>query len=155
MLLVQKLNKVIYDAATIDKYITAVFALLNPANNELLTVSAGHNPTYILRKNKKVEELKTGGIPLGMMDMAFPYESSKSILHPGDSILFYTDGVTEAMNDKEEEYDEMRPLKDFLVKHSAVSARNFIDDLLADLNDFTGDTPQSDDITALYLTKDN
>lgn len=153
--LVQKLNKVIYDAATIDKYITAVFALLNPASNEVLSVSAGHNPTYILRKNKKVEELKTGGIPLGMMDLPFPYESSKSILQPGDSILFYTDGVTEAMNDKEEEYDDIRPLKDFLVKHSAVTARNFIDDLLADLNDFTGDTPQSDDITALYLTKNN
>ena len=136
-----------------EKYITAVFAVLDPESNELLTVNAGHNPTYILRKDKKIEELKTGGIPLGMMQMAFPYESSKTILQDGDSILFYTDGVTEAMNSQEEEYDDIRPLKDFLLKYSVKTAKEFIDDLMADLHDFTGDTPQSDDITALYLTK--
>jgi len=151
--LVQKLNEVVFDAATLEKYITAVFAVLDPKSGKFFCVSAGHNPTYILRKNKKVEELNTGGIPLGMMQMAFPYESSKSILKPGDSILLYTDGVTEAMNDKEEEYDDIRPLKDFLISHSAITAKNFIDELMDDLHKFTGDTPQSDDITALYLTK--
>ena len=151
--LVQKLNEVIFDAATIDKYITAVFAVLDPKNGELLSVSAGHNPTYILRKNKKIDELKTGGIPLGMMQMAFPYDSNKTVLKPGDSLLLYTDGVTEAMNEKEEEYDDIRPLKKFLTSHTAGTAKNFIDDLMADLHEFTGDTPQSDDITALYVTK--
>ena len=73
--LVQKLNEIINSAATIDKYITAVFAILNPKTGEFLSVNAGHNPTYILRKNRSIEELVTGGIPLGMMRQPFPYES--------------------------------------------------------------------------------
>ena len=151
--LVQKLNEVIHDAATIEKYITAVFAVLDPQSGELISVNAGHNPTYILRKNKKVDELLTGGIPLGMMRMAFPYESSTTVLNKGDSILFYTDGVTEAMNEDEEEYDDLRPLKNFLITNSDTSAEIFITQLLKDLEEFTGETEQSDDITALYITK--
>jgi phosphoserine phosphatase RsbU/P len=151
--LVQKLNEVIFDAATIEKYITAVFAILDPVKNELLTVNAGHNPTYILRKDKSIDELKSGGIPLGMMRFSFPYESSKSVLNAGDGVFFYTDGVTEAMNENEEEYDDIKPLKDFLTSNKASSAANFVNNLLVDLNEFTGETPQSDDITALYLLK--
>jgi len=149
--MVQKLNEIIFDASTIEKYLTAIFILLDPNTGELQSVNAGHNPSYILRKNKKIDELKTGGIPLGMIRKAFPYESSKSLLKPGDSALFYTDGVTEAMNVKEEEYDDIRPLKDFLISNNTSTAKIFIQNLIADLNDFTSDTPQSDDITALYL----
>jgi sigma-B regulation protein RsbU (phosphoserine phosphatase) len=153
--LVKKLNEVIYDAATIDKYITAVFSVLDPKKNELLTVNAGHNPTYILRRDKIIEELTIGGIPLGMMRVSSPYESSKWVLKPGDSVFFYTDGVTEAMNEREEEYDDVRPIKNFLISNKALNTKKFINELIADLNDFTGTTPQSDDITALYLMKDD
>lgn len=152
-ILVQKLNKVIYDAATIDKYITAVFAVLDPEKSELITVSAGHNPTYLLRQNSVVEELSTGGIPLGMMSIPFPYESSISRINPGDSVLFYTDGVTEAMNENEQEYDDIKPLKKFLISHKSENAAIFIENLMTDLHNFTGNTPQSDDITALYLIR--
>ena len=151
--LVQTLNEVIFDAATIEKYITAFFALLDPQSGELESVSAGHNPIYILRKNKKVDELLTGGIPLGMMRMSFPYESLKTTLEPGDSILLYTDGVTEAMNENEEEFDDIYPLKDFLISQHGADAKRCIDNLVANLKQFTGDTPQSDDITALYITR--
>jgi sigma-B regulation protein RsbU (phosphoserine phosphatase) len=153
--LVNKLNEVIYDAATIDKYITAVFSVLDPKKNELLTVNAGHNPTYILRRDKSIEEMTTGGIPLGMMSTPFPYESSTWALKPGDSVFFYTDGVTEAMNEREEEYEDLRPIKNFLVSNKVLTAKNFINELIADINDFTGATPQSDDITALYLLKND
>ncbi len=151
--LIQKLNTIIWDSSTLDKYITGFFAVIEPKSGEIQSVNAGHNPTYILRKNKKVEELTTGGIPLGLMQMAFPYESSKSVLNPGDKILFYTDGVTEAMNKDEEEYDDMRPLKNFLISNNATNVKSFIQDLMADLYSFTGDTPQSDDITVLYLER--
>lgn len=152
--LVQKLNEIIFDASTIEKYITAFFVLLEPKTGDLESVNAGHNPSYILRKDKKIIELATGGIPLGMMREAFPYESLKSNLNPGDSALFYTDGVTEAMNEKEEEYDDIRPLRDFLSSNSVPTAKDFINNLIADLNDFTSGTPQSDDITALYLCRE-
>ncbi|MCB0284452.1 MAG: PP2C family protein-serine/threonine phosphatase [Calditrichaeota bacterium] len=151
--LVQKLNSIIWNSSTLDKYITAFFAVLDPASGELESVNAGHNPIYILRSNKKLEELKTGGIPLGMMNIPFPYESSKATINPGDHVLLYTDGVTEAMNAEEEEYDDIRSLKKFLVAKNSSAAKDFITNLINDVNDFTGDTPQSDDITALYLTR--
>lgn len=153
--LVKKLNEVIYDAATIDKYITAVFAVLDPQKNELLMVNAGHNPTYIVRNNKSLESMDTGGIPLGMIRVPPPYGSIKWILKPGDSVFFYTDGVTEAMNEKEEQYDDIRPITKFLEKSKAKTAQYFIEELITDMNDFTSSTPQSDDITALYLMKTN
>ncbi len=149
-LLVHKLNEVVHNAATLEKYITAVFAVLDPKTGELITVNAGHNPTYLLRNNKSIEELRTGGIPLGMMKTAH-YESAHTFLNTGDSILFYTDGVTEAMNEQDEEYDDVHPIKEFLVKNNALTAEEFINTLLHDLDEFTGDTDQSDDITALFL----
>lgn len=151
--LVQKLNLVIYNAATIDKYITAFFAILNPTTGELEALSAGHNPIYIIRESNQIEELKTGGIPLGMMGLPFPYESEKHVLQPGDRMLLYTDGVTEAMNEDEEEYDDIVSLKSFLNNNQSEDARIFIQHLFQDINRFTANTPQSDDITALYLIR--
>ena len=57
------------------------------------------------------------------------------------------------MNAEEEEYDDIRSLKKFLVAKNSSAAKDFITNLINDVNDFTGDTPQSDDITALYLTR--
>jgi serine phosphatase RsbU (regulator of sigma subunit) len=127
--------------------------VLDPEKKELVTVNAGHNPTYLRHRDNTLEDLTIGGIPLGMMREAPPYQSTKFILKPGDSVLYYTDGVTEAMNEKEEQYDDLRPLKNFLSSNKTHTARDFIDELIADVNDFTGSTPQSDDITALYLLK--
>ena len=155
--LVQRLNMVIFKAATIEKYITAFFAILDPKTGELETVNAGHNPTYIVRANKKFEELKTGGIPLGMMGLPFPYTSKITALNPGDRLLLYTDGVTEAMNENEEEFDDVIGFEKYVKKNakSGVLAKEFIDQLIKDIEIFTGNTPQSDDITAFYLLRNH
>ena len=88
-----------------------------------------------------------------MVREAFPYESSKLVLNPGDRIFFYTDGVTEAMNEREEEYNNIKPITNFLTASTAANAKIFIDDLMDDIDNFTGSTPQSDDITALIVMK--
>jgi len=93
--LVAKLNEVIWNSSTLEKYITAFFALLDPKTGTFESVNAGHNYSYILRSDKNIDELKVGGVPLGMMDMPFPYESEKTIINVEDKLLFYTDGVTE------------------------------------------------------------
>jgi sigma-B regulation protein RsbU (phosphoserine phosphatase) len=151
--LVQKLNLVVYNASTIDKYITAFFAILDPQKGQLEALSAGHNPIFIIRKNKRIEKLNTGGIPLGMMGLPFPYQSDTHILQSGDRMLLYTDGVTEAMNENEEEYDDVVSLESFLKKNMPDSAQQLINDLYEDIKKFTGNTPPGDDITALYLIR--
>lgn len=151
--LVQKLNKVIYDAAPVDKYITAFFAILDPGTGRLETLNAGHNPVYIARNGSAVEKLKTGGIPLGIMGLPFPYESEKTVLNPGDRLLLYTDGVTEAMNDAEEEYNDVVSLEAFLMGNNPGNAKQFVHDLMEDIGRFTGNAPPGDDITVLYIRR--
>ena len=151
--LVTKLNEVIWNSSTLEKYITAFFTVLEPESGRLESVNAGHNPIYLSHANGDQEELKTGGIPLGMMGAPFPYESVFNTMEAGSSLLMYTDGVTEAMNEKEEEYDDFYPLAQFLKKQKTAAPHEFIKRLMDDLHAFTGATPQSDDITALYLLR--
>jgi sigma-B regulation protein RsbU (phosphoserine phosphatase) len=148
-----RLNKVIFNASTEDKYITFYTGILNGTDHTLQSLNAGHNPPYLYHRDGKIEELRSGGIPFGMMGLDFPYQSEILTINSGESLLLYTDGVTEAMNENEEEYDDMRPLKSFLKKHINEDAGQFIDQLIQDIKDFTADTPQSDDITALYLRR--
>lgn len=88
-----------------------------------------------------------------MLDMDFPYESERFSLGSGERLLLYTDGITEASNDKYDLYDTDAPLKDFVRHHAPVRADTFIQELITDVKRFTGDAPQSDDITALYILR--
>ena len=149
--LARRLNKVIAHASTDDKFITAFFALLTPSTGEIESLNAGHNPSYVMKKDGTLQELKVGGIPLGMIDMDLPYESEKITLEGGERILFYTDGITEAANEDDHFYDDDKPLSTFFLKHTPEKAELFIADLISDIKRYTGSAPQSDDITALYL----
>jgi sigma-B regulation protein RsbU (phosphoserine phosphatase) len=129
-------------------------AILDPKTGELESLNAGHNQIYLL-KNKKLIELRVGGVPFGMMGMDFPYQSEKHIIEPGDRIVFYTDGVNEAMNEDEEEFDDVIGFENYVREHATpeITAQEFIDQLMKAIADFTTGTPQSDDITAMYLVR--
>jgi serine phosphatase RsbU (regulator of sigma subunit) len=146
-----KLNKVIWRASTDDKFITAFIAVLSPDTGELELLNAGHNPAYLLRNSSSVQEFSAAGLPLGMVDMDFPYQSERVTIERGERLLLYTDGITEASDEHEEFYDDHSPLRDFVLHHRPGRADAFIADLIRDIKEFTGSAPQSDDITALYL----
>jgi serine phosphatase RsbU (regulator of sigma subunit) len=151
--LAARLNRVIAHASTEDKFITAFFALLDPASGELHSVNAGHNPVFLLRSGGTLTELSLGGIPLGMIDMDFPYQSESLVLESGDRLLLYTDGIPEATDGRQRLYEEDFPLREFVAGHVPDRASAFIAELIADVKKFTGSAPQNDDITALYLMK--
>jgi serine phosphatase RsbU (regulator of sigma subunit) len=150
--LAEKLNRVIHSASTAEKFITASIAILDPMTGEIESVNAGHNPTYVRRKDGSVEELAAGGLALGILE-DFPFSAERAVLAPGERLLLYTDGITEARNRDEVLYDTVRPLKDFVARHAPDRAESFITVLTTDISDFTGAAPQSDDITALYLIR--
>ncbi len=148
-----KLNKLIYDSSPPDKFITCYISILDPATGEIDIINAGHNPSLQLKKNKQLEKIEAGGVALGMFDMGLSYEGEKRKIEMGERILMFTDGIPEAMNENEEEYSDER-LEKFCVDNCFHSAEKFIDELVNDVRSFTKDTPQSDDITALYLIRE-
>ncbi len=147
-----KLNKLIYESSPPDKFITCFISILDPTTGELDIINAGHNPSLCLRRGKELEKIEAGGVALGMFDMGLPYQSQKIKIEKGERILMYTDGIPEAMNEKEEEYSDEK-LEQFCLDNCFHSASDFINHLVADVRSFTKDTPQSDDITALYLIR--
>jgi phosphoserine phosphatase RsbU/P len=151
--IVARLNTAIHTASTDDKFITAFFALFDPATGDLESVNAGHNTIYWRKADGTVVELQKGGIPLGMLDLGLPYESEKVMLGSGDRLLLYTDGIPEAQNGAQELYDTAQPLKEFFTTVLPSAAAPFLDALMADLRGFVRDAPQADDITALYLLR--
>lgn len=147
-----KLNKIIYDASTADKFITCFISILDPVTGELDIINAGHNPSLHLRKNKVLDKINAGGVAFGMFDMGLPFQGEKRKIEKGERILMFTDGIPEAMDENEEEYSDER-LEKFCVDNCFFNADKFINELVADVRSFTKETPQSDDITALYLIR--
>lgn len=151
-ILSEKLNKIIFQATPPDKYITCFIAILNPSNDEIISINAGHNPSLHFKDNNLIGKIDDGGIAFGMFDMGLPYVSQKTKLVSGERILMFTDGITEAMNEFEEEYSDEK-LEKYCINNCSQDADLFLQNLIQDVRSFTKDTPQSDDITALYLIK--
>ena len=147
-----RLNKLIYKSSPSDKFITFFIAVLDSKTGELDIVNAGHNPIFLLRKNGMLEKLDAGGVGLGMFDFGIPYTGQKSIMNSGDKLFLYTDGIPEAMNEKEEEYSDDKMIN-FFLNHSQNSSKDFIDALVKDVKEYSGSALQSDDITAIILKR--
>jgi len=151
--MVQKLNRVIFHASPMNKFITAFFAVLDPATGELEYVSAGHNPAFISTPEEKIVQLHTGGVILGMMNMELPFGSEKMTLEPGQRFFLYTDGIPEASKLDDDIMYEDETLEQFFKDHYQLSPKDFVTRLLDEVFEFTEGAPQSDDITALYVKR--
>lgn len=151
--LARQLNRAICKASTDEKFITAFLAFLNPTTGVIESLSAGHNPVYLVKNDRTIQELSTGGVAIGMLDMDFPYQTETSIIEKGQSLLLYTDGVTEAIDEQNRLYDNICPLTKFTLGNVSSPAERFIQDLTSDIRRFAGNAPQADDITAMYLRR--
>jgi phosphoserine phosphatase RsbU/P len=131
------------------RFTTAFIAEYDPASRWLAYVNAGHNPPLLRRRSGAFEELKTGGLPLGVMESAV-YEKGSVVLEPGDLLAAFTDGVVEAQNEAGEEYGEPR-LRQMLQAYAASPPEIILRSLLFDIQAFAGTAPQHDDVTLLLL----
>ena len=131
-------------------FVTMYFGKLDLLTGELAYSNAGHNPPLIIREGGKVEWLKLpDGLVLGV-DMDTPYITQTTRLNPGDTIVVYSDGVTEAMNKKKELFSEERLLKT-LEKNSTGTPEQIVNAVTDAVNDFASGAYQSDDITVLAI----
>jgi sigma-B regulation protein RsbU (phosphoserine phosphatase) len=133
-----------------DKFITFFWGSLKSASREFRYVNAGHNPPFLLRTNGAIERLEIGGIILGLMKTLNPYMEGSVTLEPGDIVVMFTDGVSEAMNGQEVDFTEER-LQEVLKTVRTKSPSEIIHAIQTALEEHTQGTPQSDDITMLVV----
>ncbi|MFH0734789.1 MAG: GAF domain-containing SpoIIE family protein phosphatase [bacterium] len=143
------INDLVAENIISGSFITFFWGIFDDATKELTYVNAGHNPPLLIR-NKKIKKLEAGGLILGMMKTMIPYQSETIKLKKNDMLVLFTDGVTEAMNVKSEEFsDEL--LEDICVKNSLKTPKQLLNTILQNLDDFTKGAEQSDDITCIIL----
>jgi sigma-B regulation protein RsbU (phosphoserine phosphatase) len=123
--------------------------LYDPASGELTYVNAGHNAPVLRRANSTMEFLDKGGVPLGILASA-AYETGTVSLHPGDSLIMFTDGVVEAFNAGGEEFGNGRWLNAIRTLPAGTAAQS-LQFLMRKVDEFVGATRQSDDITCLVF----
>jgi len=134
-----------------NRFTTAFLAELDAATGDLVYINAGHNVPILRKKSGLVERLEVGGIPVGILVEA-PYQSGTARLEPGDWLVIFTDGVVEAVNEKDEEYGEAALLR-LVDRESGSAPAELLRSLLAELDWYVGNTPQHDDITCLLLKR--
>jgi sigma-B regulation protein RsbU (phosphoserine phosphatase) len=114
--------------------------------------NAGHNQPYIVKDDGAVEQTPlSGNFIVGAMENT-EYSDGELQLQPGDALVMFTDGVTEAFNNENEEYGEKR-LEELLSKCNNDNCKQIVDNMFNDVKAFAGTAPQSDDITSLILKR--
>ena len=131
------------------RFTTAVLAEYDPSSRHLIYVNAGHNAPVLRRANGGLEKLDVGGLPLGIQSRVV-YETAALDLQPGDALIFYTDGVVEAFNEKNEEFGEGR-WRAVIRSLPVLSAQESLQFLMKPVDEFVGATRQADDITCLVF----
>ena len=144
-------NKHIYKDSNNGMFVTCFLVVIDTENKTLTYSNAGHLTQYLLKKYDistldSILEMHTHGKPLGFIEDA-SYQNKQISYSNGDTIILYTDGITETFNKSEEEYGEER-LKNIL-KNDYDDAKELVDDIVNETVSFRGKTPQFDDITLL------
>ncbi|MDP2800830.1 MAG: SpoIIE family protein phosphatase [Phreatobacter sp.] len=131
-------------------FATIFIAVLDLSTGQLVCSNAGHNPPYIRRRNGEIVCLsEQTGIALGVMeDATFVQQNHR--MEPGDTLLMFSDGVTEAADSRDRLFDETR-LVTTLKTHGARDAKSLTDNIFMALDTFVGTAEQADDITVLAL----
>ncbi len=145
--LMAKLNLLVYDATPTNRFATFFYGLYNPVSRQLSYSSAGHNPALLYRAHSsQVEWLKTAGLGLGLQRNS-QYQQSTVQLEVGDMLVLYTDGVSEARSVDDAEFGDDRLID--IVRSSAKSPAEILDNILTEVTLFAAGAPQHDDITVI------
>jgi serine phosphatase RsbU (regulator of sigma subunit) len=145
----KRANRIIYGDTSSDLFVTAFYAVWNSEENTLTYASGGHNPPLLIRSDGSSILLRGEGIALGILEDV-EIEEEIVDLNPGDVVVFYTDGVTEAIN---EDYDEFGLERLRLVAKNvrAGEVSTIVNAIREAINDHAGATPQYDDITLVVM----
>jgi len=142
--LIESVNRLVFDASPTNRYATFFYAQFDPATRRLVYTNAGHNPPILLR-GAETMRLESGGPPVGLFRFS-RYTQAEIDLNPGDFLLLFTDGISEAENPAQEEWGEDALIVAARACQSLTPAET-IDRILACADAFAAGAPQHDDMT--------
>ena len=148
----QMVNDMLCGESVESMFVTVFYGIYDLKTGEIDYTNAGHNPPYILHADGTVEMMKTEcNLVLGAIEgMSFKNESLQ--LQPGDAIVLYTDGVTEAENKDHEQFGESR-MEAALAELKGAESKQIVDTINASVKEFVNGAAQSDDITQLVIRR--
>jgi sigma-B regulation protein RsbU (phosphoserine phosphatase) len=150
--IVSGVNRLVYEASSANRYATFFYGQYDPSTHKLVYVNAGHNPPMHFRcsgNSWTVDRLETGGTVVGLLE-SFPYQQGCVSLVPGNILIAFTDGISEAMNREEEEWGESGIIE--TVKAGpCCQAQAILDRVLAAAAKFVDGAKQHDDMTLVVL----
>ncbi len=148
---VGEINHYIFDNTPPNRYVTLFYSELDPRTNQLSYINAGHNSPILIRANGEVTRLDIGGFPVGITPYG-DYREGWTGMDPGDTLAIYSDGVTESVNEEDEEFGEARLIE--AVYHNrhrtAAGIRDRIEEALAK---FVGRAKAVDDLTLVIVKR--
>lgn len=145
-------NRILEDTQP-SQFVTVFYGSLDLTTGSLVYCNAGHWPAYLFnpQKDGAVQALHRTGLPLGVTEDAI-WEQAVAQIAPGDVLVLYTDGITEARNAQGAFFDE-RGLLESIQANLGRSAQDINDAVIADVDEFVGDAPQSDDVALMVVVR--
>lgn len=149
--IVTSVNRYLADNTPANRFVTLFVAELDPSTGKLSYINAGHNPPLIGRNDGRIEQLSSGGFPLGIIPGA-EFELGEMQLGTGEALVIYSDGVSEANDPQGEEFGLDR-LADVVKNNLRASASGLRDKVESALSAFTKTAPANDDITLVIVKR--
>lgn len=149
--MITSVNQYLAENTPANRFVTLFIAELEPATGKFRYINAGHNPPLIGRANGMIEQLSSGGFPLGILPSA-EFEVGETFLGHGEALIVYSDGVSEANNLQEEEFGLDR-LTEVIRRNLTSSAAGIRDRVESALSSFTQTAPANDDITLVIVKR--
>ena len=145
-------NELLAQESANSMFVTAFYGIYNLTTGQVTYTNAGHNPPYLMKADGTILQLPfSSDLVVGAID-DFKYSEETLQLEHGDTLLLYTDGVTEAINSGDEEFGEQR-LQAVLAQLTSNSSQDIIERIKACVSNFAGEAEQSDDITLLAIKR--
>lgn len=148
---ITNVNRYLAENIPSNRFVTLFYAELDPKAGSLSFVNAGHNPPIIVHDSGTVEQLSSGGLPLGIIPDT-EYKEGRTQLQPGDVLVIYSDGVSEAINPEGEEFGPDR-LCQVVTENMNATAAGIRDRIESALTKFVRGTPANDDITLVIVKR--
>ena len=148
---VKSVNQYLAENTPTNRFVTLFLAELDSTTGVINYINAGHNPPLIGRADGQVQQLESGGFPLGILPSA-EYEVGQTMLNSGESLVIYSDGVSEANNLAGDEFG-MERLTQVVSRNLQSSASGMRDKVESALSTFTQTAPANDDITLVIVKR--